>query len=129
MTREEKIKIQLDEILEKLPEEFNMQELFTRAEDRTPYVVVSLQECERMNGLTKEMKRSLKELDLGLKGELTISPQMESLGNALFFDNVPDVWSSRAYPSLHSLGVWFVDLLARIKDLENWVTDFQMPVT
>lgn len=25
--------------------------------------------------------------------------------------------------------MWFSDLLARIKELENWVTDFQMPVT
>ena len=52
---------------------------------------------------------------------------MESLGNSLFFDNVPDMWNSRAYPSLHSLGTWFIDLLARVKELENWVSDFQMP--
>ena len=57
----------LDEFLEKLPEEFNMIELSSRAEEKTPYVLVALQECERMNGLTREMKRSLKEVDLGLK--------------------------------------------------------------
>ena len=57
----------MDEFLEKLPEEFNMMELASRAEDKTPYVLVALQECERMNGLTREMKRSLKEVDLGLK--------------------------------------------------------------
>ena len=57
----------LDEILEKLPEEFNMAELMAKAEDRTPYTVVALQECDRMNSLTNEMKISLKELDLGLK--------------------------------------------------------------
>ena len=39
-----------------------------------------------MNILTKEMRRSLKELDLGLKGELTITPDMEDLGDSLFFD-------------------------------------------
>jgi dynein heavy chain len=39
-----------------------------------------------MNILTKEMRRSLKELDLGLKGELTITNDMEDLGNSLFFD-------------------------------------------
>jgi dynein heavy chain len=41
-----------------------------------------------MNILTKEMRRSLKELDLGLKGELTITNDMEDLGNSLFFDQV-----------------------------------------
>ena len=57
----------LDEITEKLPEEFNIQEMLGRTEDRSPYTVVAFQECERMNLLTSEMKRSLKELDLGLK--------------------------------------------------------------
>ena len=57
----------MNEILEKLPEEFNMTELFAKAEEKTPYVLVALQECERMNMLTRELRRSLKELDLGLK--------------------------------------------------------------
>jgi hypothetical protein len=52
-----------------LPEEFNMVEVMGKVppEERTPYVVVAFQECERMNGLTSEIKRTLKELDLGLK--------------------------------------------------------------
>ena len=41
-----------------------------------------------MNTLTREMKRSLKELDLGLKGELTMTSEMENLSNSLFFDQV-----------------------------------------
>ena len=57
----------LDEILERLPEEFNMMEMAGRTEDRSPYTVVAFQECERMNILTSEIRRSLKELDLGLK--------------------------------------------------------------
>lgn len=57
----------LDEIVEKLPEEFNMLEIMGKVEERTPYVIVAFQECERMNNLTGEMKRSLRELDLGLK--------------------------------------------------------------
>ena len=63
------IKSLLDEITEKLPDEFNMHEIQAKVppEERTPYVIVAFQECERMNILTSEMKRSLKELDLGLK--------------------------------------------------------------
>ncbi len=41
-----------------------------------------------MNTLTREMKRSLKELELGLKGELTMTSEMENLSNSLFFDQV-----------------------------------------
>jgi dynein heavy chain len=61
------VKQVLDEILEKLPDDFNVQEMMARCEDRNPYVVVAFQECERMSMLTSEMRRSLKELDLGLK--------------------------------------------------------------
>lgn len=57
----------IDEILEKLPEEFNMTEITSKVEERTPFVIVAFQECQRMNYLTNEIKRSLKELDLGLK--------------------------------------------------------------
>lgn len=55
--------------MEKLPEEFNMLEIMNKVspEERTPYVIVAFQECERMNYLTSEIRRSLKELDLGLK--------------------------------------------------------------
>ena len=57
----------VDEIMEKLPEDFNMVEIMNKVEERTPYVIVAFQECERMNYLTGEMKRSLKEVELGLK--------------------------------------------------------------
>lgn len=62
-----KVKLILDEMLEKLPDEFNLPALMAKVEERSPFVVVALQECERMNILTQEIKRSLKELSLGLK--------------------------------------------------------------
>ncbi|XP_070581054.1 dynein beta chain, ciliary-like isoform X2 [Ptychodera flava] len=127
VSREEKVKSVLDEILEKLPDEFNMVELFAKTEEKTPYTVVALQECERMNGLTNEMKRSLKELDLGLKGELTITAGMEDLSNALFLDQIPPSWQKRAYPSTFGFTAWFADLLQRIRELEQWTSDFALP--
>ncbi|KAJ8246378.1 hypothetical protein GJAV_G00267070 [Gymnothorax javanicus] len=126
-TREEKVKAALDEIMEKLPEEFNITELMSKVEERTPYIVVAFQECERMNILTQEIKRSLKELNLGLKGELTMTSEMESLQNAIFLDQVPESWTKRAYPSMSGLAAWFMDLLSRIKELETWTSDFSLP--
>lgn len=61
------VKAILEEILERIPDMFNMAEIMAKATERTPYVVVAFQECERMNILTNEMRRSLKELSLGLK--------------------------------------------------------------
>ena len=129
VSREERIKAILDDIVDKLPDEFVMSELQGRCppEVRTPYAVVALQEAERMNILTGEMRRSLKELDLGLKGELTITQDMEELGNALFLDQVPGSWAKRAFPSLFPLAQWYADLIQRCKELETWATDFQLP--
>ncbi|CAH1960840.1 unnamed protein product [Acanthoscelides obtectus] len=113
--------------MDKLPERFPVAEMMAKVEDRNPYIIVAFQECERMNNLTNEMKRSLKELDLGLKGELTITSDMEELDQSLFMDNVPDSWASKAYPSLLPLAQWVGDLSSRIKELEGWTTDFSMP--
>ncbi|NXO09419.1 DYH9 protein, partial [Oriolus oriolus] len=128
-TREETVQALLEEMLEKLTDEFNMAELLAKVEERTPYAVVALQECERMNVLTAEIRRSLAELELGLKGELTMTSDMENLQNSLFLDMVPESWVKRSYPSTASLGSWFADLLARISELEAWTRDFSLPST
>ena len=101
VNREEKVKAIVDDILDKIPDQFNMVEIMLKVEERTPYVIVAFQECERMNNLMKEMKRSLRELDLGLKGELTISSDMEDLSNSLFFDQV----SSEKLRALHEFSL------------------------
>uniref|UniRef100_A0A8C5IYP6 Dynein axonemal heavy chain 17 n=1 Tax=Junco hyemalis TaxID=40217 RepID=A0A8C5IYP6_JUNHY len=129
VSREEQVKAVLDEIVQQLPDPFNMEEMMGKAKEKTPYTVVALQECERMNILTNEMRRSLKELDLGLQGELTITSEMEELSNALFYDNVPESWTRYAYPSLLTLANWYADLLLRIRELEVWSTDFVLPAT
>jgi len=130
-TREEKIKITIDEMMEKIPDEFNMNEMNTRCpvDERTPYAVVAFQECARMNLLLRLMKRALKELDLGLKGELTVTQAMEVLGNELFLGKVPSSWNKLAYPSTKTLTFWYAELLDRIKFIEAWCADFQLPAT
>lgn len=61
------VKSVIEEILEKLPEEYDVAEMAAKTTQRSPYVLVCFQECERMNLLLAEMRRSLSELALGLK--------------------------------------------------------------
>ncbi|KAI8812367.1 dynein heavy chain and region D6 of dynein motor-domain-containing protein [Cladochytrium replicatum] len=126
-SKEERVKSVLDDIMEKLPDAFNVAELIARVEERTPYISVAIQEADRMSILTSEIRRSLKELDLGLKGDLTITENMELLMNALFMNVVPASWEKLAFPSVQGLASWYVDLLQRIKELEAWVAEFQLP--
>ncbi|CAL8089314.1 unnamed protein product [Calicophoron daubneyi] len=128
-SREETLMALLEDLLERLPDGFGMAELYSRQapEERSPYAVVVLQECERMNILINEMRRSMKELRLGLRGELTVSAAMETLTNALFLDQVPSSWERYAYPSLYPLGLWFADFLNRVKELDVWSQDLGLP--
>ncbi|XP_051721899.1 dynein axonemal heavy chain 11 [Ctenopharyngodon idella] len=124
---EEKVKSVLDDMLEKLPEEYSLSELMSKTVERSPYILVCLQECERMNLLLAEIHRSLKELDLGLKGELSLSSDMELLQTALFYDSVPESWSRLSYPSTKTLALWFSDILAQCRELDTWTQDFVFP--
>uniref|UniRef100_A0A1A9VM43 AAA+ ATPase domain-containing protein n=1 Tax=Glossina austeni TaxID=7395 RepID=A0A1A9VM43_GLOAU len=127
--REELVRIMIDDFLDKLRDEFNLQALLNRVESKTPFVVVALQESERMNMLIHEIKRSLRELLLGLKGELTLTTEMERLDHAIFYDQIPETWMNLAYPSMLNLQSWFADLLHRIKELSLWLNDFKLPCT
>merc|ERR1719387_1642072 len=93
----EKVKQLLDDILERLPDQFPMVEILERIDDVTPYTGVFLQECERMNALLFEMKRSLIELDAGLKGDLSITEPMEKLMAALSKVSTPMSWEKLAW--------------------------------
>uniref|UniRef100_A0A4X2M255 AAA+ ATPase domain-containing protein n=1 Tax=Vombatus ursinus TaxID=29139 RepID=A0A4X2M255_VOMUR len=121
------VKTILDDILEKLPEEFDMAEITHKTPLRSPYVFVCFQECERMNLLLREIRGSLQQLDLGLKGELMLSPDMEAQQTALNYDTVPDTWLRLAYPSTFGLAQWFSDLLLRCRELDTWTQDLVMP--
>jgi len=127
MTIGEKVKMILDDILERLPDVFPMIEIMERIEDVTPYTGVFLQEVERMNNLVFEMRRSLVELDLGLKGDLSITEPMELMMNALAAQKVPLRWSKLAWASRAGLGIWFADLLARQGQLASWTGDLALP--
>uniref|UniRef100_A0A3B4AB50 Dynein axonemal heavy chain 11 n=1 Tax=Periophthalmus magnuspinnatus TaxID=409849 RepID=A0A3B4AB50_9GOBI len=124
---EDKVKSVIEDIIDRLPDEYNMAEIMSKTAERTPYVLVCLQECERMNHLIAEMHRSLNELELGLKGELTISSSMETLQSALFSDVVPDSWARLSYPSTKTLAHWFNDVLLSCQELDSWTQDFVLP--
>lgn len=124
-SKTEVVSEQLEELFEKLPDQFNMYELNNRVppEERTPYVSVALQECSRMNRLLAALKGGLKEVRLGLKGELTVTPAMEAIENALFFQTIPPGWAKIMGPSTKPLAQWFLDVLERTRCLEAWTAD------
>ena len=127
MTMTEKVKLTLDDILERLPEQFGMLEIMERIEDVTPYTGVFLQELDRMNALTFEVRRALVELDSGLKGDLSITEPMELIMYALADGKVPMKWEKLAWASRDPLAAWLANLIARHLQLLTWTGDLAQP--
>lgn len=117
----------IDKFLDTLPPEFVMLDLFAKAKERSPYVVVCLQECERMNTLTFTMRTSLTDLMMGLNGQLNITDDMDQLSDKMFLNLQPDLWVKYAYFSLKSLPAWFEDLLLRIGQLTDYSEELIAP--
>jgi dynein heavy chain len=101
---------------------FDMYEVDQALEDvgKGPYQNVFIQECNAMNVLMTEIKRSLVELGMGFAGELTMSEKMEELMGAMFLDRIPDTWMNLAWASVRPLASWLIDCTARCTQLQAW---------
>ncbi|CAD2220775.1 AAA+ lid domain/P-loop containing dynein motor region D4/Microtubule-binding stalk of dynein motor/ATP-binding dynein motor region/Dynein heavy chain region D6 P-loop domain/Dynein heavy chain AAA lid domain/Dynein heavy chain C-terminal domain containing protein, putative [Angomonas deanei] len=78
-----------------------------------------LQEIQRYNVLLKKIHRQKAELRRAVKGEITMSDELESIFDALLLGRVPDLWQS-AYPSVKPLAGWSLDLVQRVDQLKQW---------
>ena len=135
------VKDTMDYLTKQLPENFQMITIQDNAEpllggDSGPFVLVALQECQRMNVLLTEIRRSLIELDKGLKGQLNMSQSMEDLMKAFSINQWPGRaigsqcgWESRAWPCMKNLMAEFQDMLNRIQQLVDWSTELKTPLS
>jgi dynein heavy chain len=67
------------------------------------------------------MHESLVQLQRALKGLVVLSAELEGMGNAVFDQRVPAMWTNQAYPSLKPLSPWFKDLIMRLNFMTTWV--------
>ena len=121
-TPDEISKATADEIVEKFNEKkFDVEDIARSLEGEiTPFHNVFMQEMDVMNRLLSEIKRSLSELELGFKGELTMSDAMDMLKLNLFLDRLPPTWAKLSWPTLRNLTTWGIDFNLRLIQLEAW---------
>jgi dynein heavy chain len=118
---------QIDQFLGTLPPDFNLLEIAARIEELSPYIIVAQQECERMNILLSTIRKTLNDLDQGLKGALNMTDAMEAIAAALRINKVPAEWEGCAYFSKKTLIEWFADLLLRVTQLAEWTEEVITP--
>ena len=91
--------------------------------DISPLKVVLIQEVARYNVLLNKVRRSLADLQRGIRGLVVISPELELVFDSLFNGRVPESWLV-AYPSVKPLAGWVRDLVARIEQLRKWADEY-----
>merc|ERR1719353_945967 len=116
----------INNYLQLLPPDIDMFEVRSKITEYTPYIIVSLQESDRMNVLLQTIRSSLLELELGIGGALNVSDGMETLSEKLQTNAVDPNWAKKAYSSLKSLVPWFADLILRVEQLVNWTHDLAL---
>jgi dynein heavy chain len=99
---------------------FDTEDLIRGLEEQGPYQNVFIQEMDVMNALLAEMKRTIKELQLGFAGELTMSEKMESLMDSLYMDTIPAGWAKKSWPSKRALASWSNNFMDRLSQLDEW---------
>jgi len=111
-----------------MPGNLDMIEIRSRLkpDDYTPFIIVSLQEADRVNGLLDQLRSSMLELELGISGALNITEKMEALGGDLQVNRVNALWKEVAYPSLKPLSSWFADMLQRYMQCMEWTVALKL---
>jgi len=116
------------DVLRKVPDQIDYEgTVKILADDPSPLNVVLLQEIVRYNSLLKDMKKSLIDLDRGIKGLVVMSADLEEIFDCVFDGRVPSSWAS-AYNSLKPLAAWTRDLVQRVDQLAKWASSAHPPL-
>jgi dynein heavy chain len=106
-----------------LPELFDVEEvhaIMAMRSDPDPLKTVVFQEVDRYNKLLQRMKKTLVDLQRGVKGLVVITTELEGVFSALLVGQVPEAWGF-CYPSQKPLGSWMRDLVLRCQQMRTWV--------
>lgn len=79
------------------------------------------QEVERFRKLLKVIHTSLETLKKAIAGLVVMSEQMEKIYSSFLNNQVPELWTASAYPSLMPLASWVRDVQLRCFFILRWI--------
>ncbi|XP_066151500.1 dynein axonemal heavy chain 6 [Euwallacea fornicatus] len=89
---------------------------------RLPSLTTMLtQEIDRYNELLKLIHDSIDQLKKVIKGLVVMPEALEDVYKAFMKNQVPNMWSAKAYNSLKTLASWVLDLTLRLDFIAIWV--------
>ncbi|KAH8395340.1 hypothetical protein KR222_010165 [Zaprionus bogoriensis] len=81
---------------------------------------VFVQELERFLKLQKEIRGSCRDLAMGIKGIIVMTPDLDNVMLAMKYNRIPTKWMGKSYPCLKPLGSYIQDLYKRLNWLHQW---------
>ena len=116
---EEKVYALADDLLLLVPEAINIEAKVGDGDGSALHIVL-IQELQRYCGLLIKIRKSLIDVQKGIKGLVVMSSDLDVIYQKLLLGMVPPAWLS-AYPSLKPLASWSRDLIQRWTQLMDWV--------
>jgi len=120
---EELLKKIADDVLEKLPDDFDQEQAGIKypTDPMESMNTVLKQELIRFVKLTSTIRASLKQLKLAMVGLVVMSAELDAVAASLSIGQVPDMWSGVSYPNLKPLASYMTDLFERLAFFQRWI--------
>ncbi|CAJ0941089.1 unnamed protein product [Ranitomeya imitator] len=114
-----------EDLLEKLPPDYNPHEVKAQLEKTgalSPINLILCQEINRMQKVISIVRRGLSELRLAIDGTVIMSESLRAVLDDMYNARVPGVWRKVSWASA-TLGFWFTELLKRNHQFTLWIYD------
>jgi len=122
MTKEETIDGLAADINEKLPPDYNIEEVLLKYPTmyNESMNTVLVQEMIRYNRLTEIIRPTLIGVRKALKGLVVMSDTLDEVCTSFFDGRVPKAWLGKSFNSLKPLASYVSDCMTRLKFFDDW---------
>jgi dynein heavy chain len=113
-----------------IPKAFNVRDVKSKMSARSDpdaLKTVLYQEIDRYNHLLNRLKQQISDMDKATLGLVIVTPALETSMNCVLDYKVPPSWHV-AFPSSKGLASWLRDLVARVKQISDWINK-ELPKT
>ncbi|KAK2518351.1 dynein heavy chain 5 [Columba guinea] len=124
-TRETVVHRLADEMLEKLPPDYNPHEVKAQLQKMgavQPMNIFLHQEIDRMQHVLSTVRTTLTDLKLAIDGTIIMSEELQDALDNMYDARVPKLWFRISWESA-TLGFWFTELLERNQQFGSWLQD------
>ncbi|RMC15722.1 hypothetical protein DUI87_07925 [Hirundo rustica rustica] len=124
-TREAVVQRLADEMLEKLPPDYNPHEVKAQLQKMGAFQPINIflrQEVDRMQLVISRVRTTLTDLKLAIDGTIIMSEELQDALDNIYDARIPKLWFRISWEST-TLGFWFTELLERNQQFSSWLQD------